>query len=183
MQSIFQSTRSSQTSTARQNFFQPVMGISIHEVFADLDHNRLRSSVAALSFQSTRSSQTSTNILAEQPGTRRISIHEVFADLDALLFGDGRLFRSISIHEVFADLDKISFSHRDNQFNFNPRGLRRPRLYQHYGLEKDKKISIHEVFADLDRGPVLVSQYDYDISIHEVFADLDRGSPDGPGRP
>ena len=123
----FQSTRSSQTSTALQNEF-----------------------LSALIFQSTRSSQTSTKgtenpkgsyLYFNPRGLRRprlgvryrqvlpnmISIHEVFADLDETKILK-HFYTQISIHEVFADLDRISA----------------PGLYR-------LGISIHEVFADLDR--------------------------------
>ena len=146
----------------------------------------------------------------------RISIHEVFANLDESIRAHKSL-PLISIHEVFANLDAygdlitvppFSFqSTRSSQtsttisdiltpvrWNFNPRGLRKPRpvrvkpdiaaprfqstrssqtsTQQGQPLSQSLRISIHEVFANLD---VKLRHKDdiVAISIHEVFANLD----------
>ena len=125
----FQSTRSSQTSTTlparpitRRFYFNPrglrrprpsssrrmsaSSVISIHEVFADLDFG-----LGGLVRHCT------------------ISIHEVFADLDLReLFALRQPY--ISIHEVFADLDPSRWWCPCRTLYFNPRGLRRPRLFR-----------------------------------------------------
>ena len=65
-------------------------------------------------------------MLTESPNFK-ISIHEVFADLDRIYYF--LILRiTISIHEVFADLDDISKRLWTYHVDFNPRGLRRPRL-------------------------------------------------------
>ncbi len=101
-----------------------------------------------------------------------ISIHEVFADLDIKSLINSLSVISISIHEVFADLDKLSILRSIRCSHFNPRGLRRPRrpglwmvsrrpYFNPRGLRRPRRgstpewqaittISIHEVFADLD---------------------------------
>ena len=56
----------------------------------------------------------------------------------------------ISIHEVFADLDTGTTGIWRSNTNFNPRGLRRPRLICRRLPQFPGFISIHEVFADLD---------------------------------
>ena len=89
--------------------------ISIHEVFADLDEHALYHSIRYNQFQSTRSSQTST----WPPG----SVPHDF---------------QISIHEVFADLDSILAARPETRRDFNPRGLRRPRLSSIYSTISDK---------------------------------------------
>ena len=123
---LFQSTRSSQTSTISSK----TPGVPFQ-------------------FQSTRSSQTSTLHPAATGRPLPISIHEVFADLDSpmclkyprLTYFNPRGLRrprrrprggrepgiSISIHEVFADLDSGETPNMLEVTHFNPRGLRRPR--------------------------------------------------------
>ena len=124
----FQSTRPSQTST--NPFYGQIfpLRISIHEAFADLDllspllliagidfnprglrrpRRRWFKSTSRYSlFQSTRPSQTSTQLGGGKYAAHRISIHEAFADLDRQ-----EAHNSIPV------------------FDFNPRGLRRPRLH------------------------------------------------------
>ena len=125
---LFQSTRSSQTSTISSK----TPGVPFQ-------------------FQSTRSSQTSTLHPAATGRPLPISIHEVFADLDSYL-SSACVLRIISIHEVFADLDRFPRTLRGCFPDFNPRGLRRPRRRPRGGREPGISISIHEVFADLDSG-------------------------------
>ena len=124
---LFQSTRSSQTSTSSAPPFPITRAISIHEVFADLDDSILshfhqlfisiHEVFADLDlfhdilypftfrFQSTRSSQTST------PGELRIDGSPLFQST-----------RSSQTSTFF--ISRNSYSKSD----FNPRGLRRPRL-------------------------------------------------------
>ena len=145
--------------------------ISIHEVFADLDRPAASAPAMLSLFQSTRSSQTSTRT-RRFPGSPPI----------------------ISIHEVFADLDKPHYMYRSKSHYFNPRGLRRPRLYrastistpQYFnprGLRRPRLIQ-HGVRGRTNRfqstrssQTSTVSPTDsvraIKISIHEVFADLD----------
>ena len=78
----------------------------------------------------------------------------------------------ISIHEVFADLDVDYHGPSYYRDNFNPRGLRRPRLSPCDIYLPYSHISIHEVFADLDVIAFVIIVVSI-ISIHEVFADLD----------
>ena len=78
----FQSTRSSQTSTDALDYINGDVGISIHEVFADLDPEFAFVIGSSPVFQSTRPSQTSTFHVSFSPPGMIISIHEVFADLD-----------------------------------------------------------------------------------------------------
>ena len=122
--------------------------ISIHEAFADLDTLEVNEKVSS-----------------------RISIHEAFADLDPhpLYFPPNS---TISIHEAFADLDLTIIYWCDNHFDFNPRGLRRPRPKEAFRMsDKTKFQSTRPSQTSTDRHlgrPVIL-----DISIHEAFADLD----------
>ena len=116
---VFQSTRSSQTSTRADLDARANRQISIHEVFADLDkrmydayhalgdfnprglrrprRGRFKCGQFPYKFQSTRSSQTSTRRRLVHIRSALISIHEVFADLDdypRLHIRDDYLFQS-----------------------------------------------------------------------------------------
>ena len=77
-------------------------------------------------FQSTRSSQTSTDLFDVFSTTPKISIHEVFANLDATSTPPTFCLK-ISIHEVFANLDRLPKGYFKYLYDFNPRGLRKPR--------------------------------------------------------
>ena len=168
---IFQSTRSSQTST-------PIT-VSNRSGF--------------IVFQSTRSSQTSTGQEFHRSGVLLISIHEVFADLDRWYRGSHGRCR-ISIHEVFADLDNSARITPSTIFYFNPRGLRRPRhcpdrpdgVHEDFnprGLRRPRRLSINALRNSVNFNPrglrrprrrlfQPIRRADT-ISIHEVFADLD----------
>ena len=103
---IFQSTRSSQTSTGKHCFQQHFYDISIHEVFADLDFLTL----PTLHLQNNFNPR----------GLRRPRRKRYWFTVKDC---------PISIHEVFADLDPRPASIGRQPSNFNPRGLRRPRRY------------------------------------------------------
>ena len=172
---LFQSTRSSQTSTISSK----TPGVPFQ-------------------FQSTRSSQTSTLHPAATGRPLPISIHEVFADLDSpmclkyprLTYFNPRGLRRPRLISFFCLCTPHNFNprglrrprlRRDAQYagghtfqstrssqtstltgmcywriwtNFNPRGLRRPRRYLPVQAGTVKQISIHEVFADLDEPEV-----------------------------
>ena len=101
---VFQSTRSSQTSTQAAPAPLIVLQISIHEVFADLDATAVHSSFS-----------------------RSISIHEVFADLDwtfSMLKSRSPNFNPRGLRRP----RQYEYIHRKvSNMDFNPRGLRRPR--------------------------------------------------------
>ena len=173
MRRKFQSTRSSQTSTAYGEGELYCIDISIHEVFADLDTSVIWIIICFIisihevfadldrgysqffyilrGFQSTRSSQTSTS-----KGNMQQEITILFQSTrSSQTSTNGRYQRQdkrqISIHEVFADLDGRAVGKYGAGFYFNPRGLRRPRHRQTTKQKTNRYISIHEVFADLDR--------------------------------
>ena len=123
--------------------------ISIHEAFADLDLFASVRKITFSLFQSTRPSQTSTVFLIfynlsymyfNPRGLRRPRqlVTHIFKDFvrfqstrpsqtSTFCFCIPYHCRSISIHEAFADLDMSSAFSGTNTYDFNPRGLRRPR--------------------------------------------------------
>ena len=145
--------------------------ISIHEVFANLDFLQNEYTKTAFAFQSTRSSQTSTDLFDVFSTTPKISIHEVFANLDATSTPPTFCLK-ISIHEVFANLDRLPKGYFKYLYDFNPRGLRKPRQEPQGYMTIFFRISIHEVFANLDESIRAHKSLPL-ISIHEVFANLD----------
>ena len=106
---IFQSTRPSQTSTTKLKSVFTGETISIHEAFADLDAAHCVFRGWGYRFQSTRPSQTSTQI--------------------ALSVCGSMLFQSTRPSQTSTNLNLLD----GFRWNFNPRGLRRPRLkvFQH----------------------------------------------------
>ena len=147
---IFQSTRPSQTSTTKLKSVFTGETISIHEAFADLDASIKGIGESLKDFNPRGLRRPRRCPLRISWMGIPISIHEAFADLDP-----DRAKRMwidvISIHEAFADLDKTPCSPPYSQpefqstrpsqtstgnppsaswphSNFNPRGLRRPRL-------------------------------------------------------
>ena len=147
---IFQSTRSSQTSTGKHCFQQHFYDISIHEVFADLDFLTL----PTLHLQNNFNPR----------GLRRPRRKRYWFTVKDC---------PISIHEVFADLDPRPASIGRQPSNFNPRGLRRPRRYPVkmplLASKFQSTRSSQTSTSSLTSHSLLTM-----ISIHEVFADLDR---------
>ena len=151
MRRKFQSTRSSQTSTAYGEGELYCIDISIHEVFADLDRGYSQFFYILRGFQSTRSSQTSTS-----KGNMQQEITILFQST-----------RSSQTSTALPADDGPGCN------DFNPRGLRRPRLQVSKFLLDlvlfQSTRSSQTSTSSLTSHSLLTM-----ISIHEVFADLDR---------
>ena len=169
---LFQSTRPSRASTARDVAFKLfTVNISIHKALAGLDitPTNTASSPEYFNPQGPRGPRPLTDAVDYLPvdfnpqgprGPRR----KVLPPFNCII--------NISIHKALAGLDSMRTTYTGFVGNFNPQGPRGPRRATVSDYQSCNLISIHKALAGLDHN-LSECHAVPDISIHKALAGLD----------